>query len=541
MVTRQKIIRATVFLITVFIVCIPLLSVGLPKGHSVYFHLLRIEGLKDGLLSGQFPVRINPLFFNGYGYGVPMFYPDVFLYLPAVLRIAGVGIEASCKIYIAVVSAALFISTYYCGKGITKSNNAALVAAVAFSLSHYFLSNIYIRFDIGELTSFVFLPFIVYGLYNFIHEDFDKPWLFLLGFIGLVFTHLISVVLSFLACCVITLFGFRRLTLKKLLALAVIMIATVGITCWFWLPLIEQYLTQSFNTDFTVLGSLRYTAADPAQMFSLTGGLTSIGFIFLFLLPLRILFIKIPMDKDKMRAIDWCLIIGFVLIFCSSKLFPWELFQPMLGNIQIPWRLYALASLFLSFAMGYITDNLKYHIKIGFVLIFVAASAVVNLQNTADFTRFPPEYYSEASNTYPPDGREYFPYLMSYKEYAQIESLTSSTEVLTDTGASLSYNKTGIMLTIDYKKSEYINIPLVYYKGYTAVYDGPNGAETLVIDGPRFRVNTSGLQDGTVIVDYEGTNLQKASLGISAVFIISFCMRYMVTLRSRRSVKSSKL
>ena len=50
----------------------------LQKGVCGYFpdlmyHMLRIEAVKDALLEGVFPVRIYERFFNGYGYGSPLF------------------------------------------------------------------------------------------------------------------------------------------------------------------------------------------------------------------------------------------------------------------------------------------------------------------------------------------------------------------------------------------------------------------------------------------------------------------------------------
>lgn len=67
----------------------PLFSGTIGFGHDLNFHLYRIEGIKDGILSGQFPVRIHPTHNNGYGYITASVYPELFLYFPAVLRIFG--------------------------------------------------------------------------------------------------------------------------------------------------------------------------------------------------------------------------------------------------------------------------------------------------------------------------------------------------------------------------------------------------------------------------------------------------------------------
>ena len=63
----------------------PLYTFYLQYGHDLLFHLFRIDGIADGLQSGQFPVRLYGNDLNGYGYGVSMFYPELFLYVPALL------------------------------------------------------------------------------------------------------------------------------------------------------------------------------------------------------------------------------------------------------------------------------------------------------------------------------------------------------------------------------------------------------------------------------------------------------------------------
>ena len=56
---RNRMVWGGCFFIIVF-VSLPLFSGFLFYGHDLTFHLLRIEGIKDCLLSRQFPVRMQP-------------------------------------------------------------------------------------------------------------------------------------------------------------------------------------------------------------------------------------------------------------------------------------------------------------------------------------------------------------------------------------------------------------------------------------------------------------------------------------------------
>lgn len=88
------------YMLIVFFASLPLCSPYLFDGHDLPFHLLRIEGIREGIQSGHFPVRIQPNWLNGYGYGVSVFYGDILLYFPAILRIFGCSVQNAFKLFV---------------------------------------------------------------------------------------------------------------------------------------------------------------------------------------------------------------------------------------------------------------------------------------------------------------------------------------------------------------------------------------------------------------------------------------------------------
>lgn len=68
-----------------FLACLPLFTDGLLWGDDIDFHLTRIAHLAQGLQDGQFPVRLYTSMLNGYGYAAPLYYCELFLYIPATL------------------------------------------------------------------------------------------------------------------------------------------------------------------------------------------------------------------------------------------------------------------------------------------------------------------------------------------------------------------------------------------------------------------------------------------------------------------------
>src|SRR5699024_897863 len=71
------------------LVCLPAFSDFAGHGPDTHFHYSRIWNIAQALADGQFPVRLYTGELNGYGYGSPLFYGELLLYLPALLVLTG--------------------------------------------------------------------------------------------------------------------------------------------------------------------------------------------------------------------------------------------------------------------------------------------------------------------------------------------------------------------------------------------------------------------------------------------------------------------
>ena len=61
----EKKSRAFLLGVIVLFSSLPLMVDGMPGAGDLIYHLMRVEGIKDGLLSGQFPIRISPQLDSG--------------------------------------------------------------------------------------------------------------------------------------------------------------------------------------------------------------------------------------------------------------------------------------------------------------------------------------------------------------------------------------------------------------------------------------------------------------------------------------------
>ena len=527
--------------ITITVMSLPLMSDGLIWGHDLDFHLLRIQSLRQAISHGQVPVRVNPLFLNGYGYASSLFYPDLFLYIPALFQIIGLGIEVSYKLFLIIIFILSFSAAYFCAKGISGNEYAASISAIVYCLSQYFLQNIYTRAALGELQAFIFLPFIVYGLYNLLFEEFDKKWLMAVGFIGLFFCHPVSLFMATLISFIICLCGFNKIIFnrQKIRGLIIIGIIILMSTTVFWLPLLEQMMSKNFSFQPARI-QLQDTAVKLPVIFSASVLLNktnaSFGVATLVLCCLWFFTIKQSKINPKVKMINWFMIIGLILLLSVSDLFPWQFAPRFMNFIYFAWRLFGPASAFIAVAIGLIMDVLtenKFRMPgMVVVTIFMIISASWVINNSAlGKIHIPQDYFQDAENTFSVGwGEEWLPSGVTITAIPRDEPL-----VIDNKDRSYPYTRKGQTMTMSFNREcTYIDMPFIYYKGYQAVFFdhlyGQREELGMSAEGFNHTIRVScpqGKAGGILIVDYQGTFLQHISLWIS-IFSAAFCFCYIL-------------
>ena len=365
----------------VLLACLPLGFDYLVYGHDMSIHLTRIEGLKAGLLSGQFPVRMDPEIANGKGYPFSLMYSDLLLYPAAILRIIGFSLQQVYQLYVLAVTLATALVTRYCLKKIFASEGIALTGTALYVLSAYRLTNVFIRAAVGEYSAMIFLPVVVYGfwrIYTQPKQGSRLAWLPLaVGFSGLLQTHLLTtemaVIFAVIFCLVTAKRTFRKPVLPALLRAAG---AALVWNLWFLVPMLQYMVSEACRISGKYDAStLRDSAAFLGQIFlmfgqgggyseSLTMGLSAempltMGTVLGFGVLLFVLCLADPAlrraEPGATRLGGWTLGFGALAIWMASTLFPWytiylnvEWLSKLLGKLQFAWRFLGLATILLA-------------------------------------------------------------------------------------------------------------------------------------------------------------------------------------------------
>lgn len=124
-------------LIATFITSFSLLLSKMYWGHDLVFHLSRIRAIKDNLNLGVVGGYMYPNYLDGYGYGNPLFYPDIFLYIPAIISYLGLSILSSYKLFLVLINFLTFLTMYITIKSITGNKKSAIVSSIMYGCASY--------------------------------------------------------------------------------------------------------------------------------------------------------------------------------------------------------------------------------------------------------------------------------------------------------------------------------------------------------------------------------------------------------------------
>lgn len=497
----------------------PLLWNGVYSGHDLLFHLNRIEGIASGLRAGQFPVRIHASTLLGYGYAAPQFYPELFLYFPAVLRNLGVSLSASVRVSEMTINLMCALVCYVSAKRLFASRRVALGASVLYTLCVYRLVNLYTRATIGESLAMIFFPLLIWAMVEVLTRD-ERRWpLLALTMTGICMSHLLSTLFAVLFCTLAALCCAPRLVRKPRRILAVLKAAAITVLCslWFFVPMLD-YVREGISTS-VVLHASDYVHRLGSYLVSFSGNMAGVpeeaedfaytigvvpGLAMLMgcalLLVRRYAAGRTP-AQDERAASDKLalalLALGVLGLLGATEFFPWPFvcslrrpFSTFFMQMQFPWRLVGVAAPMLAMAgaWGYLRE--ERHAAVGMAAI-VMLSVVFSGYTLQCFVQTQPVLTQESFCDTRIDQYEYT-YVGTEKGALKVGDARAAED---KPCTILSYSKQGTNLSVTLSVPEggaYIELPLLYYPGYKAEVEG---VEVEVSRGENNLIRIYGMQE----------------------------------------------
>ena len=544
--------------ILTFLSSLPLMTDYLINEQDLNFHLTRLEGLKEGLMTGEFPVKIQPGWLNENGYAVSVFYGDLFLYLPAILRVFAVPIQTCYKIYVVLINLCTAFISFYSFSKIGKSDRIGMICSAIYTFAIYRLTCIYTRSAVGEYTAICFMPLILYGLWC-IYQENEKEikkgmFPFILGFTGIIQSHIISFEIAVFFTAFTCVILFKKTFCKtRFWVLAKSTGITILLNLWFLVPMLHYMLTQPLEINSAeryapyrqqerglFLGQLFTNDYDILEMsksvdVGISGEMAlSIGLAGIIILASGML---LHTSEEKKREKYLCMTILVMGMLFSLHVFPYTwladnipFLKTIFSSIQFPWRFLTVVSL----AVTWLTCILLRDVKeekasvLGILLVVISLIEAVSFQSKILKEAFPSRIYQTGNITFEEvSGGEYLPI------GADEEAYTS--QVLHDTKSveAAIIEKEGLRKVLQVKnnsqKAQMIEVPTINYEGFYArnmesnqfmeIQTGNSGK--LVLEIPE------GFQ-GKILIDFSQPWLWRVAECVSGLTMVVILLKFRI-------------
>lgn len=532
---------------TAVIITAPFFTGYQQTGDDMDFHMARIRGIAGALSTGQFPVRLNTDFAWGYGFSSSMMYPELFLYIPAVLYMLGVSLITAYKFLILCINIATACVGLYSFKRLLGSDKLGLIVALLYLTNPYRLVNIFHRAALGEILAQIFLPLLMYGVYELIFGNAKKWWVTVLAASGIIQSHILSVEMSLffvlLAFVVGIIYMIKHDFKMRMIEIVKATITIIGLNLWFLLPFLDHFgdgsMIQAQETN------LQGSSLDIWTLFRISmklqgsyqdAGVTreefvSVGAVVLLgsLVYLYYAFVRRSVEKKLRNIGTVCLCLGTVCCYMATRAFPWmfikehmKMLYKILGTVQFSWRFLAYASLFLSVTTGIAIMELMKEKKEALTAVLAGLAVFMTFSCMDQYTRG--TIFISSRSEIKNYGWTWFDYYAAdadaWEIMAQGDTIKTSTDI-----SITSYERKGVGLSFDYSGVDTpckLRLPVYDYGLYEVYRDGEQidtvGAEnhqvTLML--------TEDKSSGHIEVKYVERLLYKVGNAVSLLTAIAF-------------------
>lgn len=358
-----------------------ILSVGIwgrvlqiATGDDYAFHVTRLQSAAKGWANGQVVPQVDPDTLDGFGYAYNLFYGPLVTYVTAAVQ-ALVG-AWPVAVNIVLVLCVILSGLIMCRTMLKISRNPvlAMMVAVIYMASPYFLNNLYSRMAVGEIVAFVSAPILLLGLYQLMIHDKHASRNIAISAALLVLSHSLSAMLFAIMAGVFVLLNLKRIVnWENIWRMLLGVVVALGLTAFFTLPLIEAKMTGIYGV-FNEGYSRIYFGANPQSMndhrlwpnqlmavdysASADDGLNgendlALGII-VWIGLLGFWFARKKIENRAERSFVTSLyIISILAILVTLPLINWHYVPSILWQMQFPWRMLMIVALAMSVVSGY--------------------------------------------------------------------------------------------------------------------------------------------------------------------------------------------
>lgn len=525
---KKKYTNQTIILISFLISMVSILPMFFFRdklyGDDIVFHINRLLSL-DTVWKSPINYTTN----GGTGQLINTFYPWLTYYPTFIIYKLTQSVFVAWMSFQFLVRFVTCLLSFYGLRLLNYSDKQVMIFSTFYLFSGYFLHNSYYRAAVGETLAMIFLPLVFVGVCLITFGDYKKWWILTLGMLGLVYSHVLSVLLASVGIffAVVTSFWIWDNKKERVLGFLKATLVTLSMSLAFFVPMIEQFKYVTLRTTFKpLLSKTALSLADNWELILKSDLRTpSVNLLYLLGLVLSLIFTKRFVKVGEARIY---LFISLILAFLTLKSFPWQFLQASpVSNLQFPWRLWSFALLFFSLALANILENIS--IKASTILVLLGLCLnmfqIVTVQDKMtkaknilpSHTKVTREML--AKGTYKNINGDYtnkeVPFGFVFDKHLFLDNQEIKPFI------SRSPNELVLTVTNESKESKVLSLPVFYYKGQEARIDGKRVTTYLVKEkNPTNLVLPPGKHG--VVLTYSYTTVAKVAMSVSTISLLVF-------------------
>ncbi len=358
----------------VFLLSLPLFMEGVGYGLDTDFHLMRVEGICSELRRGIFPVRLQPDWLYGNGYPTSIYYGDLLLYFPAIMRLMGFAVTQAYKSYIFLINVLTVCISFFSFNIIVKNKDISVLMTLAYCTSTYRVMTVVFRDALGEYTAAAFMPMVAAAIYLIYTDDSDtvkpdvrKASVLAVAMSFIILSHTLSTEMVIVVLFIFSVINIRMtIKIRRLLTLAVAVIETLMLSLYFLVPFVDYYINMDVASTHGVKDEVLQIQESGASILDLfifykdpffEGWCLTPGAVLLASLFFSIL-LSVAGKTD--RKVKMMTVLSLAVLFLASDLCPWNWLAyhsrvwNALSVVEFPNRYITLSGVLLAVLMGFL-------------------------------------------------------------------------------------------------------------------------------------------------------------------------------------------
>lgn len=359
----------SIFLCAVIIMSYSLVETKLISAQADWlFHASRVEEIYRNIQSGEWLTFISTRTMQKTGVGSFLFYPDIFLYPWAILRLHFSPI-VSFYMWQTMINFMTFSIAYICMYSYSKNKLRGFIFSLVYTLAPYRLFLGYYVF--GEFVANAFIPIAFLGIYEILWRHKNRWYILTIGMTLIIYSHVLSTFLTVQVLILVVIMWLtdgihnKKIEFSRIYYVILSAIVTGILTLPIYIPFLTDFIGKGIGSAYPGINvvSMSDIWQNSISNYAIN---TSIGIVLIGVLLTGWYWIK----DNKIEKGAY--VISLICLVMATSIFPWESFKDtIISVIQLPYRYLVYVILFLSIVASYIIELLcrRYFSKPVFIVM----------------------------------------------------------------------------------------------------------------------------------------------------------------------------